>query len=178
MKKSKLRHGIIKRFFASCTWPKFQRQNFFSFFPVNRFTGKCRAQPVKSVFRESYGKLFWKPAALVSFSSEIFWWHFFWHVTPPLVSNDTFLYFYYCWTWRDDSIPIWIIFEEKFFDNIFFDIWHLHWCQMTLFCIFITAEHDEMIVYLSESFLKRNFLTIFFLTFDTSIGVKWHFFVF
>ena len=26
MTKSKLRHGIIKRFFASCTWPKFQRQ--------------------------------------------------------------------------------------------------------------------------------------------------------
>ena len=77
-----------------------------------------------------------------------------------------------------ENLRLWSVFHQKFFGDIFFDTWHLHWCQMTLFCIFITAEHDEMIVYLSESFLKRNFLTIFFLTFDTSIGVKWHFFVF
>ena len=77
-----------------------------------------------------------------------------------------------------ENLRLWSVFHQKFFGDIFFDTWHLHWCQMTLFCIFITAEDDEMIVYLSESFLKRNFLTIFFLTFDTSIGVKWHFFVF
>ena len=87
-----------------------QNSNDKFFFRFSQSTGKCRAQPVKSVFRESYGKFLWKPASLVSFSSEIFWWNLFWHVTPPVVSNDTVLFFDYCW------IYIWML---KYLSGLF-----------------------------------------------------------
>ena len=77
-----------------------------------------------------------------------------------------------------ENLRLWSVFHQKFFGDINFDTWHLQWCQMTLFCIFITTEYIWMVKYLSGLFLERNFLAIFILKSDTSSGVKLHCFVF
>ena len=77
-----------------------------------------------------------------------------------------------------ENLRLWSVFHQKFFGDIYFDTWHLQWCQITLFCIFITTEYIWMVKYLSGLFLERNFLAIFILKSDTSSGVKLHCFVF
>ena len=70
------------------------------------------------------------------------------------------------------KLRLWSVFHQKFFSDIYFDTWHLQWCQMTLFCILITAEYIWMVKYLFGVFLERNFLAIFILKSDTSSGLN------